>query len=100
MRMIDADKLKPDLSVFLSLYAEEPIKVFSQELIDNAPAIEAEPVRHGSWKERRFFGGDFWDYSFVCDVCHGETPNRAFLIAPDYCPNCGAKMDGGNKNES
>ena len=43
-RYIDADKLKPDNTVFLSLYAEEPVKVFSQKRIDNAPTVDAVPV--------------------------------------------------------
>lgn len=43
-RYIDADKLKPDTTVFLSLYAEEPVKVFSQKRIDNAPTVDAVPV--------------------------------------------------------
>ena len=43
-RYIDADKLKPDTTVFLSLYAEEPVKVFSQKRIDNAPTVDAVPL--------------------------------------------------------
>lgn len=62
--------------------------------------IEADvvPVVHGHWTEKRFPGGGFWDYSFVCSHCHHETPVRGYSIAPDYCPNCGAKMDGGEEN--
>lgn len=61
--------------------------------VDKKYATEAEPVKCGKWTEMRLSGGDIWDYYFVCGVCHGETPNRAFTIAPDYCPNCGAKME-------
>lgn len=31
---------------------------------------------------------------FQCKYCGGNTPQAAYVIAPDYCPNCGAKMDG------
>ena len=54
------------------------------------------PVKHGHWSEKKSSGqGGIWDYYFVCSVCGGNTPDKAYIIAPDYCPNCGAKMDGG-----
>ena len=56
--------------------------------IDNAPTIEAEPVRHGYW-----MCGDYYDIGDVCSECDWDS-----LISPcdyRYCPNCGAKMDGG-----
>lgn len=55
----------------------------------NAPAADVAPVRHGRWKligaDKRGRGGN-WD----CSVCHKSYPYQC-----DYCPNCGAKMDGG-----
>lgn len=56
-------------------------------MIDKAPAVDAEPVRHGKWvptndKNKKKCSR--------CEVVH--------LIAqypygqPFYCPNCGAKM--------
>lgn len=56
-------------------------------------SLEAEPVKHGRWKEKKYSGSIF-DYSFVCSECHKETPNGAFIISPGYCPNCGVRMDG------
>lgn len=56
------------------------------------------PVRHGHWTEKKSSGvGGIWDYYFVCSVCGGSTPNKAYVIAPDFCPKCGAKMDGDTK---
>ena len=53
------------------------------------------PVKYGHWVEKKSSGlGGIWDYYFVCSVCGGNTPNKAYVIAPDYCPNCGARMDG------
>ena len=54
--------------------------------IDNAPTIEAEPVRHGYW-----MCGDYYDIGDVCSECDWDS-----LISPcdyRYCPNCGAKLD-------
>lgn len=64
-------------------------------LINNTPTIEAEPVRHGYWiglEGDGYAGGfpvyDVWECSSCKDEWNGEE-------TPCYCPNCGAKMDGG-----
>lgn len=72
------------------------------EYLDDIPAVDVAPVRHGRWYSR---GG-----RFRCSVCD----NKAFLKdiggtggwsheyeqqKSPYCPNCGAKMDGGNDND-
>lgn len=31
-------------------------------------------------------------YSFTCNNCHQTTKESAFIIAPDFCPFCGAEM--------
>ena len=50
-------------------------------------ALQTEPVKHGEWIERRFIHSR----EFKCSECGrvGWTNNI------NYCPNCGAKMDGG-----
>lgn len=58
------------------------------KVIEDAPLIEAEPVRHGVW-----MCGDYYDVGDVCPECDWDS-----LISPcdyRYCPNCGAKMDNG-----
>lgn len=50
--------------------------------------IEVEPVRHGRWKR---YGRNLGE----CSNC-GEIVN----IRYNYCPNCGAKMDGGTDHEA
>ena len=45
------------------------------------------PVVHGKW----IFNDDWWEYR--CSNCRGPIGN---IKKFDYCPNCGAKMDGGN----
>ena len=56
----------------------------------------AEPVRHGKWVPKTIIiGGRDHVSGMKCSGC-GEDPLNAegdeFLT--DYCPNCGAKMDG------
>ena len=58
------------------------------------PYIEAEPVRHGRWIE----GGLFNDLA-KCSVCGAKNFTFGFVCENKfgYCPNCGARMDGGTE---
>ena len=51
----------------------------------NIPASDVVEVRHGRWKSRISWG------CYVCSECSFEN-DRAYYT---FCPNCGAKMDGG-----
>ena len=44
------------------------------------------PVRHGRWIDAREYCGDY-----MCSNCEALYGTNKF----NYCPNCGAKMDGG-----
>ena len=50
------------------------------------PASDVAPVKHGRWIEYR---QGRWTYA-KCSKC--ETVHD---VMTNYCPNCGAKMDGG-----
>lgn len=50
------------------------------------------PATHGWWSKHIFdgiMGGRPWTY--MCSYC-----NFTFPVKTNYCPNCGAKMDGGD----
>lgn len=68
-----------------------------EEAIANAPTIDAEPVRHGTWETS--FEYD-WDgnklYIHFHRECGFEYRNYIEDEQP-YCPHCGVKMDGGGK---
>ena len=56
------------------------------------PAADVEPVRHGHWVKEKPDVLIHWHCS-VCKNCYYlEEPNA------NYCPNCGAKMFGGDEN--
>ena len=61
--------------------------------IDEMPAADVAPVRHGYWVEQENWATD--DYYYTCSAC-GEDYNTIYGTPPDYnfCPHCGAKMDG------
>lgn len=62
------------------------------------PAAEVAPVRHGMWigEGDGYADGeivmDVW-YCSECDHCIDEGIDDEAVL-PNYCPNCGAKMDG------
>lgn len=60
----------------------------------NIPTIEAEPVRHGRWIDgsENFTCGN---HNAECSVCHCNISWSGCDEDFNYCPNCGAKMDGG-----
>ena len=86
MRLIDADVLIPKGTKV----TDDVIAVHNA--ITNAPTIEAEPVRHGRWEQRTDFNG-----FLTCSNCHNcNIIEEVFwrYANYNYCPNCGAKMDG------
>ena len=60
---------------------------------DNGDAIEISRVRHGKWieKEKYTFG-----IMYDCSLCENRILDNGHSW--NYCPNCGAKMDGGDGN--
>ena len=80
-------------------------RVFSdgvRTIIAGAPAADVAPVVHGRWIEQE---DPMLDVYYTCSVCKedfyiettGYTEKDMFLYT--YCPNCGARMDGGNEND-
>lgn len=63
------------------------------QALDSIPDENVEPVIHSSWELIKDAPFGVCDYHFKCKRCHSDTPQNAYVVAPDYCPNCGAKMD-------
>lgn len=77
--------------------------------VENAPVADVAPVVHGLWMpvyESEMTG---WNPAvagrdpiggYICSACKEEAVydcNDKFILS-NYCPNCGAKMDGGDEN--
>lgn len=65
--------------------------------IDDLPAADVQPVRHGRWHSRFFCRESTKAYDcemHVCNECGSEWSYDAETGSSDfnYCPNCGAKM--------
>ena len=61
--------------------------------IECMPAADVAPVVHGEWKYYHK------QNKAVCTNCSFERDLDADFGAAIDCPNCGAKMDGGEKHE-
>ena len=59
------------------------------EAVSNLPS--AQPVRHGKW----IFGSTLGHSWMKCSECCVSQDGQTLCFS--YCPNCGAKMDGGEE---
>ncbi|MBR1810774.1 MAG: hypothetical protein IJ766_03865 [Clostridia bacterium] len=85
MRLIDADELCKDR------VSNDPVVIAAK----CAPTIDAEPVRHGAWIAHNYLTGNVLldeNETYLCSVCQVQRTRRNKY---NFCPNCGAKMDGG-----
>ena len=79
MRLIDADQfILALMDAALSSADEDTIL----DLVDSISTVDAVPVVHGHSVD---VGGVY----ARCSQCDGVLP-----LCANYCPNCGAKMDG------
>lgn len=67
------------------------------DMIEDAPAADVAPVVYGRWIKDDFLSDDV-NNAEKCSQC-GELIGW-FGNLPNYCPNCGAKMDGGDSDET
>ena len=71
------------------------------EAVLSVPAADAAPVVHGRWISLT----ECSNAGVYCSICHKKVYkedyawcNRKNKVRSSYCPNCGAKMDGGAEN--
>ena len=89
-RYIDAD------IVLDRLPNDLPYKASVKRVLMSAPTADVEEVKHGEWLQGI-------NNSKVCSICGKEPLYTAsgtafattfYRVKSNYCPNCGAKMDG------
>lgn len=96
MRLIDADALNHVMQDVEKHFLEEgyvdgslPLnicKIIVGDVINKSPTVDAAPVVHAKWVFDR-------PYHYKCSACNNMWSSVAMVMS--YCPNCGAKMDGG-----
>ena len=90
MRLIDGDAIAPKLE-----------GKFNQDMVRYAPTLDYKDlVPQGEWlktemglRENINTGEVAMVYTHDCSVCGWHTGNQAGGFS--YCPNCGARMKGG-----
>lgn len=93
MRLIDADKA--DVNFINTYYSDHCRTDDVQEWLEEQPTIDAKPVKHGEWKHTDY--AKHWRGKDECGVCGFHEDDRRNMSWANYCPNCGAKMDGGKE---
>ena len=93
-RYIDADALIDELRVELARTTTDAftggIVSSTITLLQEYPTADVVEVKHGEWMGKPIAG-----YSTIrCSVCGDVFASQTGKWK--YCPNCGAKMDGGN----
>lgn len=70
----------------------QPTSIYSCVIpfIRKLPAAEVQPVKHGKWD------------GYICSECNAcadyfISGDFYFDEKPNFCPNCGARMDGDKK---
>lgn len=68
-------------------------------LIADAPAADVAPVVHARWIHSRYEDCSEQFELVKCSHCNHEAYAMAFYVhGGNYCPSCGAKMDGGDSD--
>ena len=70
------------------------------EDVFSAPTVDAVEVVHARWVKE-------WNREHLFKICYCSACKKGAnkdvhdeYILSDYCPHCGAKMDGGNEDEN
>lgn len=96
---IEREALKNDIAK-----STEPFNTGSVfRAINRQIAADVAPVAHGRWDDipNEYMSvvsktGAYHGNATTCSVCHEVNPNA---FKTNYCPNCGAKMDGGGSDD-
>ena len=108
MRLIDADALIADCQLaqkqadrhgreFANAFYSGGGEISTEwwcveDMIENAPIIEERKT--GKWRYSRNISSiSYSDMMITCDQC-GYTKERSHGDVFNFCPNCGAKMEG------
>lgn len=68
-------------------------KESAEDFLNGIKDAKVEERVHGEWVSR----GEGYGWVFVCSEC-GFVDGYPFNDRHNYCPNCGAKMDGVRNN--
>lgn len=82
-----------DKEAFSAFLKSKGYSMASIKTIREYPAADVAPVKHGKWVDKGYVCGET---AWECSECH-EIEWRTSCSRLNYCPFCGAKMDGGDE---
>ena len=86
---VQDSQLKP--RYYLDRKKAEEYLPYGDEIVEYAPTVEAEPVKHGRWELIEYQCAPLdTDQALVCSACGYDHQYQEHFVR---CPNCGAKMD-------
>ena len=97
-RLIDANALETRMGNLCDEFGTDHLFIDAIIYeIGTAPTVEAVEVVHGRWELHG--NDDDCGCSYFCSNCHESYEEDWFYVHGqyrhlNYCPNCGAKMDG------
>lgn len=97
-KYIDAEQMKYQIrhqGVPDDYYDDEEREDIMCEMVDDLPDADVAEVIHGEWI---YVDGDIGYNVYRCSKC-GKVISLDEKEIYNYCPNCGAKMDGERKDE-
>ena len=93
-----AEYIKREAVIDLITRRYENPEICTQE-INSIPAADVAPVVHARWIHSRYEDCSEQFELVKCSQCNHEAYAMAFYVrGGNYCPACGAKMDGGADN--
>ena len=90
-RLIDANALQRKLyDDYHGAISDSELKVYQViRLLEEAPTVAAEPVRHAYWIQH-----NAGPLKSECSACRTTFNTRMeYGFTTKYCPHCGARMD-------
>lgn len=86
MACIDKENLLKDLiTIYAPMQEQKDILVKCIKKVNEQPTADIKEVKHGKWEV-------FGLRNPLCSLCYKYNYEKS-----DFCPHCGAKMDGGNE---
>ena len=81
-----------------SVAQNRKLSIIQRDLL-TMPAADVAPVVHARWIHSRYEDCSEQFELVKCSQCNHEAYAMAFYVrGGNYCPSCGAKMDGGADN--
>ena len=95
---MQSEKLLVDLNSVIEQLENEWGYEGIREDLYKLPTVDAVEVVHGRWERRVVDWSAPYSWKVECSNCGFYICGLGDAYLFKYCPNCGAKMDGGNED--